>query len=187
MKQSPRDVTKKEKLSVGSKRWWALWRDRAFLLAFGLLFALSGVRIFVSAAWQPMLVRIESASWPAVDAEVIYSSVSTASSSDDSLMYEFKLRYRYQYQGDVFYSSRYKPIKFSSADRSKIQQLQTKYPKGAAIKAYVNPQRPTYAIVNRNFEAVDWLGWSSLIFVGVGVAALVYLFRIKNPLKWNES
>ncbi len=150
-------------------------------MAFGVLCFGSFVLIFGAvAAWllftyfQQRRKAGESAGWPATQGKIVLSTVkaSTTRHSTDSGMwvertsYFPKVQYEYSVMGKTYTGGR---IAFGASkgfsSRAGAEKVLERYPVGATVTVYYNPDNPADAVLEREMR-----GGGSLLFVGFAFA-----------------
>ncbi len=141
------------------------------LVAFGLVFILPGLAISYFLGVRPMLRVQEAQHWPTAPATVLSSQVRTHRGSD-STTYSIDISYRYTWEGQEYTSDRYDFSMGSSSGRESKARVVRAFPVGHHFEAYVNPDNPAEAVINRDFQ---WLYAALLgfgaVFVIAGLAA----------------
>ena len=156
-------------------------KGRIFTSLFALPFAGVGVWMLWSIS-TTLIDAWDMRGWLPAQAQVISAGYNT-SSGDDSDTYEAYARYRYYWNGQTFTGDRVS----ISGGGDNIGDYQTEtgnrlsaaQRSGQPISVYVNPERPSEAIVNRD---IRWgmIGFKSifvLVFGGVGFGLLYAAFR----------
>ncbi|MDH5215264.1 MAG: DUF3592 domain-containing protein [Gammaproteobacteria bacterium] len=150
-----------------------------------LLFALPFFGVGVWAAWSIGSNVVDAwrlQDWTPVEATLIRAGYETHS-GDDSNTYRAYATYRYFYDGRQYENDRV-AIAGGSDNIGDFQQdtgrrLQVAMSRGDKVTAYVNPENPAEALLDRSMR---WglLGFKSIfmfVFGGIGLGLLIYLFR----------
>ncbi len=157
-----------------------------FKLAFcGLFVAVSGV-VSIVAGWLPMWFLSEAV-WrrpSLVETRATVSEVELktrkGSSSSRRLNYSVVARYRFQWQGAEYISTQVTPNVKSSAEQHNtdlFRALKSARESGSAVTAWVDPQDPTYAVLDKSVPWQVLLVALPVAIIFGGVAALFgYLF-----------
>lgn len=161
-------------------------KDRVGIFLFGFIFFAAGCAGLWFLGVKPYLIRQAAQDWPAVEAVVTSSSVDSHR-SDDSTTYSFEVLYSYNFEGKQYKSDKYKPFNSSSSDYSAAARLHDKYPRGTTVTAYVNPEDPYYAIMNRKTEGSDYFALFTLIFVAVGGVIIYSAFTVTEIKKKSNG
>ncbi|OVE76166.1 hypothetical protein BVX97_01895 [bacterium E08(2017)] len=97
------------------------------------------------------LVKVHVAnSWPEVECTIESSRVQTHE-GDDGDTYSVDILYRYEYEGRMYRSNKYKFIGGSSSGYSGKRKVVNDHPVGSKKKCYVNPDEPSEAVLRRGF------------------------------------
>ncbi len=149
---------------------------KGVLFFFGLVFTLVGggfTWYFVQICSQ----ALNAQSWTEVKARVIDSDVLRSESTDSdghrSVTYKIDIFYEYEYQGQKYRSSRYDFFTVSSSGSDSKREVVRRYRAGKVVDAYVNPDDPSQAVLNRDFSWSYLIGLIPLIFLLVGLALLL--------------
>jgi hypothetical protein len=154
------------------KATWVLVAFFSVFLAFGLVF----VYFFLI---RPLSLVVAARQWTATPCTVVSSSVRTHR-GDDSTTYSVDILYRYEFGGRGYRANRYDFIGGSSSGRSGKEAIIRRYPPGGSAVCYVDPGRPSQAVLNRNFTGMMWLGLIPLVFVAVGAGGMLGVLRKKT-------
>jgi len=92
-----------------------------------------------------------------VPAVVIESFVSTTSRTGEADRYEYFFEYQYEFEGEIYTSERYS---FKSGGNSTAVSA---HEAGDEIVAYVNPNRPNRAIIEKG------ISWLNYVWLGLGL------------------
>lgn len=151
------------------------------LFLFALPFAGVGVGVLLLSVLPSLMEWQSMKSWREVDAHLLQAEL-TVNRSDDSNTYEARARYRYSFAG-LDYESKRVAITSGSDNVGDFQErlgarLTSAYKKQHTVTAWVNPENPTQAILNRDMR---WgLLWFKMIFVlvfgGVGCGLIAWVF-----------
>jgi len=163
-----RDDNRDKPLSVGGRLGLLLFF--LFFFAMGSLFEILIVREFGRAIGQRL--------WKKVPCRIVSSDVQER--NDRESPYVFTIGYQYEYGGRSYAGSTYKHNYSGSGKYSEARQLAQKYPAGANISCYVNPQNAVEAILKRDSPLIGLVVFFPLIFVAVGVGG-IYLLWHQRP------
>ncbi len=142
---------------------------------FGVFFAVGA--LFMVLILKEALQAIASASWPARPCKVISSDLRRDDSGDDGPSYRVDVLYEYEVNGRTLQSNVYRALKMSSGGYAANKAIVERYKPGDTINCYVNPDDPTYAVLETG------VGWGLLIllipgvFVAVGLGGIIFAFR----------
>lgn len=115
------------------------------------------------------------AGWPSTQGMVMSSTVETFLFDDSGDEDHPAVKYSYQVGGQVFQSDRIAPgsrLRGWGAGR-----VVKRYPQGAPVVVFYNPQDPAHAVLEKKAPARNWLWWFILLVfdcVICGAAPLVW-------------
>jgi hypothetical protein len=133
----------------------------------GLLFAVIGY--FVAFTFgKPILDNAKaSRDWPSVPGVITRSAVATKR-SDGKTMYSFDVVYRYQVEGrELTCNSVFFGGNTSSSNSSAAYKVTGRYPEGAEVDVYYEPENPANAVLEPGAR------WQSYIVFGIGLVFLI--------------
>lgn len=114
--------------------------------------------------------------WSPVNAQVVWSRVVTKS-SDDGTTYAVDMLYQYAFKDRSYLSNRRDLMGGSSSGHERKQAFVDAHPPGTAIQAFVDPEKPWRAVINRE---VGWWALFALFpmpFIAIGFFGLRSAFR----------
>ncbi|MCC5844162.1 MAG: DUF3592 domain-containing protein [Verrucomicrobia bacterium] len=151
------------------------------MVVFGLFFILPGLAVGYFLGVRPMLQVQRAQTWPAASATVLSSEVRTHRGSD-STTYSIQISYSYTWEGQEYTSDRYDFSMGSSSGRESKARVVRAFPRGHRFEAYVNPDNPAEAVINRDFQGLylALLGFGA-VFVIAGLAVAVGGVRANRP------
>lgn len=124
-------------------------RRRYELVAFGVVF-LSVVGYFDYGYAQAYRRQARAArSFRAVPAIVVSANVWEGGSARRGSMYSPRILTRYEMAGQSYESDRYFFTGDGWSDRASVQDVVDRYPVGATVEVYVDPDDPRSAVLNR--------------------------------------
>ena len=171
MRRTKREATGGASVTTASKEE----TPRLIMIPFFSIFALAGTGILLGVI-VPMWTNWWSAkSWVEVPGEVIWSRIKSHK-GDDSTTYSAHVFYRYEFGGTTFRSDRHSFSKVNGSHSSAREKL-ANYPKGAAISAFVDPEKPENSILRRELGGSAWFSLFPLPFMAVGFGGLFWLLR----------
>lgn len=137
-----------------------------FLVAIG-----SGFAWYLWASYQKAKAMH---AWIETPATVVLSEVQDWKSTEYTIV-EFKpvVRYRYEFEGEIYESDQFKIADGPTGDPEKANQRIEPYPVGSTVTAYVNPDEPTTAVLKRNTRAGLYTIWFPLLFVAGGLGMTI--------------
>ena len=146
------------------------------LALFALPFAGVGVGAFIWAVWTLLDWRAAS-DWVEVPAELINIEL-VEHDGDDTTTYQTTATYRYEYAGQMHTSARV-AIDVGADNIGSFQQrlyyeLRAAHERDATVPAYVDPAKPSNAVLNRElrFGMLALKGVFACVFGGVGFGLL---------------
>ncbi len=139
------------------------------------IFALAGLGVAIGVAGPMWKNYFAARSWVEAPGEVIWSKV--RSHSGDSTTYSTQIFYRYTYQDKNYKSDRTTLLKGSSSGRKSKEEMVKNHPRGKQITVWVNPQKPSEAILDRSFGHWAWFTLFPLPFMAVGFGGLYFTLR----------
>jgi len=111
---------------------------------------------------------------------VIVSSTVKKHRGEKGYTYSIEMVFRYEF-GDKEYESHtydFSPGS-SSGYRSKARVVE-RYPAGKKATCYVNPRKPSQAVISRQLPAIVWFAFIPAVFVAIGLGGLVGMFRARR-------
>ncbi len=148
------------------------------LTAFGAVFFLAGVGIFL---WGLVSIydAYEARGWQPVEATITHVE-QVISRGDDSTTYGVKGSFNYEYQGKRYSSNKLNfytgTDNIGDYQQDFYRELQQVKNSNLTITAYVNPDNPNEAVIDKS---IRWsmLGFQSIflfVFGGVGLAIIIF-------------
>lgn len=156
--------------------WGCVVGPAVFLLVglgFLLIFALPAIKV------------VKARFWPAVECEILASSVATHS-GDDGATYSVEVTYRYAVDGVEYTASRYRFLGGSSSGRKGKQRVVDALQPGTVTTCWVDPEDPTQAVLDRNPSWHYAFALFPLVFVVLGAVGLVIGLRARALSKNAE-
>ncbi len=157
---------------------------RIFTFLFGLPFFGLGIVFLWIGGLQPIVKVVQSRSWESVPCTILESRVDSHYDSDGTT-YSIEVSFRYEWNGQTYTGDRYNLMRMNSSGRKGKKEVVRRYPVGLQTACYVNPRRPSEAVIVRKagWLPVFVIPFSS-IFVVVGGAFLFSTFT-REPLLGN--
>jgi len=162
-------------------------------IIFGLVFCAVGL-VVAGLGWRELSEADASASWPSVKGEVTSSEVRKSTSSrtgrrrQRSTKYRAVVKYEYSVDGTIHTGNR---ISFdaSSSSRSTAGRMTARYPKGAEVDVFYDPESPGEAVLERGKTLGTYIPLGvGLLFFAVGcVLTVKTLIDRKNRLAIGAS
>lgn len=152
----------------------------------GAIFLLVGLGIFFGLFLPGIIEFVDARSWEEVPCTVISSSV-RSHSSDDGTTYSIDILFEYDYHDQTFRSNRYSFANWSSSGYAGKRSVVDTYSSGANAFCWVNPKRPSRAVIERGFQWGYLIVLFPLAFVLAGAAVMVHSLRSKRKLSYAVS
>ena len=144
-------------------------RGAGWLMLFALPFAAVGVGALFWSGWTLLEWR-EIAGWAPVPAEIVAADLEEHTDSEGDTTYEATATYRYEYAGTPYEGTRV-AVDTGSDNIGRFQQelyreLRAAHDNDTPVTAYVNPEEPYRAVLNRELRPG--------LFIFKGVFAIVF-------------
>jgi hypothetical protein len=149
-----------------------------YLIFVGLLFCAAG-GVFAWLMWRSYERASAQLEWLEVDCEIIESRVEERKiGSDVDEEFRFAVLYGYEVGAEAYTSERY-DLRGSpwSGSRARAERLAERFPEGSVQKAYVDPSRPTFAVIKKDSRAPGYSLWFPLLIVVGGLGIIVGALR----------
>ena len=120
-----------------------------------------------------LLARLAVHGWEGAECEIVASAVESRPGDPATDEFVFTVTYRYQAGGEEWVADRVRPGYVGSDDPRPAQLLLERYPAGARVSCFVDPEDPSAATLER---ASLWPGLFilfPLVFVAVGAGVLL--------------
>jgi hypothetical protein len=185
-------------VAVGAIGLYSLWNprqagerigggvDRAFrrvgpqgcMTAFFLVFFLAGAG-FSLFFLRPAVKVLQAKSWQATPCTIVRSEVRThpSSDSDSGPTYSVDVLYSYTFNGREYKSSQYQFLGGSTGGYTDKERIVRRLPPLTRTTCYVNPEDPTEAVMNRDFNSEYAFGLVPLLFMLIGLGGMVFALR----------
>src|SRR4051812_21252652 len=147
---------------------------RGCLSLFFLVFLGAGLMatfFLARAAWQNAVTY----RWAEVPCEILESTVTPVANRDGDVRLD--LRFRYRYAGADFTSTQYQRGMASPSDPVTVYRLAEQLTRGTRSTAFVDPKKPSDAVLHRSPPWSALAVLFPLIFVGVGAGGIYFLWR----------
>jgi len=141
-----------------------------------LVLVAAGLPLSYYFALKPTLRWFDAQSWPATQAHIEVSRV-LSKSGDDGTTYRPDILFRYQVGGQTYRSNDHDFSFGSSSGRRGKVAVTKRYPKGSTANAYVDPNDPTDAVLEREYHWMMLLGWIPVLVALGGASGLVTLLK----------
>lgn len=93
-----------------------------------------------------------SRSWPSVSGRVTESTLDVERRADKSDSYMPRVRYEYAVKGESYESSQLNFWGSIGGSRATAERTTARYPAGAQVTVYYNPETPSEAVLDRAFS-----------------------------------
>jgi hypothetical protein len=138
-------------------------------VAFFGVFFLVGLAAFYFVTVRPAMQALAARSWVETTCTVLSSQVGEHGST-----YSVDVVYTYSFDGQAFQSNRYGFLGGSSSGRTGKEEIVARYPTGARVSCWVDPNHPEQAVLNREPSA-EWLfGLIPLVFLILGDGGMAW-------------
>jgi hypothetical protein len=158
-------------------------QGRVFLFIFFLIFACIGGGMIYPLGIKPIRNTISAGDWPEVACNIVSAEVESHSGSDDGTTYSVEITYKYEFDGREYQSDRYDFTDVSSGGHEGKAKVVSFYKNAANPVCFVNPEKPSEAVLKRGFHWGLLVALSPLPFLGVGFGGLCWLVFSKNKGK----
>jgi hypothetical protein len=149
---------------------------RGCLAFFFLIFFLAGAAGSYFVVWRPLSKLFASRSWTETQCDVLSSRVEEVSGSDGST-YRVDIRYTWTAGGSAHAGGRYDFMGGSSSGTAGKQGIVDRYPPGARVTCWVDPDDPNEAVLYRGLSPVYLIGLLPLVFLAIGLGGMVWTLR----------
>lgn len=142
-----------------------------------MILCASVAALFVFGA-RPLVQYRAARSWPEVPCRIEASEV-RSHRGYDATTYSVAISYTYAFGGQSYRSERYQFMSVRSGGRTEKEDIVAAYPPGGVQWCYVNPARPSEAVLSRDLPREVWFvvpGAIALI-----AASLLGLYAARRP------
>lgn len=161
-------------------------KERWLMILFGLPFAAIGVGTLIWGVGASLVSWQEMKTWQPVQAELLETELKR-STSDDSITYKVSAIYRYSFNGRTYTGTRvgigdsYDNV--GDYHQLEAGRLKRALERGQTVTAWVNPDRPDQAVLNRDLRWAK-LGFFMIFVVAFGsVGGGIILYCLLAPSK----
>ncbi len=114
-----------------------------------------------------------SSSWPTVQGEVVHSELAQHRDSDGDQMYSTDITYNYAVDGQQYSGSQVTLMDGSTSLRGTVQDTVKRYPSGATVTVYYEPEDPANGVLEPGLKGgVLLLGSFFVCFPAFGVLVI---------------
>lgn len=145
-------------------------------LGVGLVFTAVGGGLSIFLLVIPVARLAVAVTWIEIPAVVVDSTVRSWA-TDDGTSYRADVLYEYAAAGRTWRSNRRSFFPLGSSDYSDQKATADRYPAGAAISCFVDPDDPSRSILDRRPRPVYLIGLFPLVFLLAGAALTTYVLR----------
>ena len=156
------------------------------LLIFGIPFFLFGAIGLYFVGIRPISQTLDARQWVETPAEVVKSEVQSRRDSDGGTTYRAHIEYSYEWEGRTYQSDRHRFSKVWTSPARGPRQTVQQYPVGHQFTAYVNPQNPEEAVIDRSLQ------WITFLFIGLTglfcvIGAGIFIFALRRIIKGRSQ
>ena len=175
----------KDKSKISKSRHKSKQMGKKGQLVFGAVFVLVGAGVSYWLLIHPLIKTYQAKSWVETPCRIISAQVGSHS-SDDGTTYSIDITYQYQFNGATYTADRYDFIGGSSSGHQGKQEVVTRYKQMPNPVCFVNPQKPTEAVLMRKLTLKNAIGLFPLIFVAAGLFVMINALKQKKHkgMKW---
>jgi len=130
--------------------------------------------IFLAVIYFMRKKMAEVNQWPSVMGSVVMSTIERRSSGEGGYTDYPVVQYSYQVNGQAYQSSKLTPG--PEVGGSGARNVVAKYPAGAQVMVFYNPQKPSEAVLERKAAAL-WVMWLLLVIFDCSLCGAI-------PLIW---
>lgn len=146
------------------------------LALFFSIFLIAGAVAFYALFVRPMARLFAARAWQETTCTVLSSRVAESSDSDGTT-YRPEIVYIYSAGDRPYQSDRYDFVGIWSSGRSGKEEIVARYPPGARVPCWYDPNAPEQVVLFRGFAPSYLFGLFPLIFLLVGGGGLVWAIR----------
>ena len=111
---------------------------------------------------------------------VVLSSEVKRHPGDDADTFSVAIRFRYTFRGRAYESGRYDFEPGSSSGSDAKQEIVDRLPAGSETTCWVNPERPSEAVIDREAGSWAWFALFPLPFLAVGTGGIWWVIRARR-------
>lgn len=159
-------------------------KNRLLALLFPLPFVAVGIGLLLFSVMPDLYQWQQMKAWPQVEAELLHAEL-LINRGEDSDTYRAVARYKYRYQAQDYTGERVAIMggsdNIGDFQQDLARQLERAHRSGQPVSAWVNPDNPSDAVLNRDLRW-NLLGFKmifALVFGGVGIGLMVLAFKAK--------
>ena len=133
-------------------------------LIVALLLGLGFFAMFASA----FIESLRSRNWSRVRGTITSAWVGESRSSESGASFAPEVRYTYEYEGRKFTGNQLAAVNVGARHRGYAKQVLERYPIGAEVDVYVNPLKPSRAVLQIG------VSWASVLAMAFGLAVATF-------------
>ena len=145
-------------------------------LVIGVVFSAVGGGLAIFLLVLPVSRLAMAQTWVEVPATVVDATLRSWS-TDDGTSYRADVLYEYSAAGRLWRSNRRSFSPMHSADADAARSVVDRYPAGAEIPCFVDPDDPGRSVLDRRLRPVYLIGLFPLVFLLVGLGLLAHVVR----------
>jgi len=153
---------------------------------FFLIFFFAGLGVGYFWFFPAAVKSFTSDNWPEVPC-IVQSSRVQSHDSDDGTTYSVDIVYTYTFRGKNYRSGKYKFLGGSSSGYEGKAAVVRQYPRGKRAVCYVNPDKPSEAVLKRGLGFEALFGLIPIIFMTVGLVGAAYSIRGRSGTSARKS
>ena len=146
---------------------------------FGLVFVVVGLAGSYWLLVRPLMKTWQAKIWAETPCTIISAEVGSHS-DDDGTTYSIDITYGYDFSGRSYRADRYDFIGGSSNGHRGKKAVVDRYKKAANPMCFVNPKKPSEAVLQRELTVKNAIGLFPLIFVVAGAAVMIGVLKQKK-------
>jgi len=125
---------------------------------------------------RPIMKTIDAESWPQVPCKILSAEVESHSGSD-STTYSIEITYEYEFEGRKYKSEKYDFMGGSSSGRKRKARVVEGYKNAKNPVCFVNPAKPSEAVLKRGFHLGLLVALFPLPFMAVGLGGAIWAIK----------
>jgi len=158
-----------------------------YLMFIGFLLFLMGGLFAVLMAGS-FFNAVNTREWTPAKAYIVYSDIEKRRVEGSPPEFRWEVMYTYTISGKTYSSDKFKPRGARwKKDIRGVEKLKEKYPVGAEVDCFVNPENLDQALLGHDSKAAGYSIWFPLLFavggIGVMVSAIRSMLREKQTVR----
>ena len=147
-------------------------------------FGIMGILLIFVFFILPVRNIIQAKSWVEAPCTITKSEIESHSSKGrkkrNSSTYKVIINFKYIYKDKEYEGGQYNFDDSSSSGYAGKEEIISNFPVGFSTKCYLNPQKPSSAVLNKDFYASLWFAILPLIFICIGFGGIYFTFKSKK-------